>query len=393
MDMRKAAAENYLRFRVEFPESPVLPYTDLGLMRIWYRNGDSAAVAQQFARLNTSQVSDSLKQHARYYQAQAFMHLGHYTDAITLLEGIEEYHPEYVFAQHSLGVAYAALDSMERAVAPLSIAAQTAPQTKAQEEMVNRSLVLLGYLFYGGTDGSGRLLPNAVAALSRVPATSYYYEDALLGLAWCGVTAGRNDDCLRACSKIKNISTKTVLQCEALLLEGYVRIIQKKFNDAIAILREASALIRESSMILPVGKDAAELEYLNTRKTYNVLAARLNAAVLKRETKAERRLIDSLRTPQKEYEKKAGDLRVKLDEFDRLNFFARNAGDLKRDIDYALIKAEAMAERMPLESTLKKAAEKTKEIDSEMEKLEKELKNLENERKEAPEPDTLREEK
>ncbi|GAF85240.1 unnamed protein product, partial [marine sediment metagenome] len=287
MDMRDVSKINYIKTRKDYPKSKVLPYAALGVMRIHYRNNNSVGVAKLYEYLSIAKnVPDSLVNHARYYRGQQHIRDGEIQEAIQLFKSIPRGHPEYGFAQHSLAVAYVMSDSLGLAVNALQNAIQITPQTKAQEEIVNRSLVFLGYLFYEGFGDQKRLLTNAVFALRKTPRTSYYYEDALLGLAWCGAIAGRWEDCLQICEVLKTASKKPVLHCEASLIEGYVRIINEEYDEALAILSQAHEQIKGITPPSKNDKSATTLESNNSRDEYNMLAFKANELAFTKETSA-----------------------------------------------------------------------------------------------------------
>ncbi|MCX7727570.1 MAG: hypothetical protein N2053_12065, partial [Chitinispirillaceae bacterium] len=108
MDMRLTAEEAYKKMKEMYPRSAAVPFSDLGLMRIYYRDGNFGAVEEQFNELNKLGVPDSIKYHAYYYMGQTEMKKGNFAKAKQLFEFIPETHPDYVFAQHSAAVCNAA---------------------------------------------------------------------------------------------------------------------------------------------------------------------------------------------------------------------------------------------------------------------------------------------
>ncbi len=384
LDMREFSFENYEKAKRNYPRSVIMPYADLGLMRLHYRNGNSAGVANQFAKLNAPSVPDSLKFHAYYYQGQMNIKDGEYDKAIQLFKLIPESHGEYIFAQHSLAVAYALSDNLSLAISALDNVIQMTPKTKAQQETVNRSFIFLGYIFYEGLGGQKRALSKAVSALRKVSATSYYYEDALLGLAWCGLTASQWSDCLNACTTLKTTSKKPIIQLEAMLLEAYVNLVNKKNVEAVTILRKAESQINALTAPSDNEQSAATLEYDNNRSIYYEIASEANGLALTSQSSFVLAQIDSLRAPQTEYQKKLTDYYIFNDEFARRSFFSRNIDKVREDVIYALAKAEKLAGQKAIDRTLEKAAKQTEQIDDEMQRLEQELKELEKQQTEEP---------
>jgi tetratricopeptide (TPR) repeat protein len=388
MDMREFASENFDKTKKNYPRSVVVPYADLGLLRLHYRNGNSEGVINQFARLNTATVPDTLKFHAYYYQGESYIRDGEYRKAIQLLNFIPESHPEYIFAQHSLAVAHALNDNLSLSIEALDNVIQMTPKTKAEQEVVNRSFVFLGYIFYEGLGGQKRALSKAVSALRKVPVTSYFYEDALLGLAWCGLTASQWTDCINACNALRTVSKKAVNHCEADLLEAYCNMVNKKYVEALNVLSRADKTLRDLAPPSENEKSAATLEYDNNRSIYYEIASEANGLALTSQSSFVIQKIDSLRVPQTQYEKELNDYYIFSEEFKRRSFFARSIDKIRDDVEYALAKAEKMAGQRAIDKTLEKAAKEAGEIDDEMKKLEEELKALEEQEKKEPEKES-----
>lgn len=380
LNMRDVSYANFNTTKQKYSKSDAIPYADLGLMRLHYRNGNSPGVGKQFALLNNSKVPDSLKYHAYYYQAQTHLKDTEYEKAISLFKLIPDNHKEYPFAQHSLAVAYASGNKdLSLAIEALDNAVQITPKNKAEEEIVNRSFVFLGYIFYEGLKTDQRALSKSVSALRKVPNTSYYYEDALIGLAWCALAANQWTDVMEACATIKTVSKKPVLHSEAALLEAYHLMVNKKYADAIKILTEADKKIKNLRPPTDNEKKSRTLEYDHDLSTYKDIASQTNRLALNSQSSFAVKQIDSLKTPQSEFQNKLKDYYLFEEEFKRRSFFARNIGKVSDDISYALVKAEKIEGMKNVNKTIQKAAEETQQIDHEMDKLKKELEALDEE--------------
>lgn len=381
LDMKEFSAENFNITKKSYPRSVVIPYADLGLMRLHYRDGNSSGVSNQFHKLNTSSVPDSLKFHAYYYMGLQHIKDGEYQKAIQLLSTVPENHPEYAFAQHSLSTAYALTDNMSKSIEALDNVIQVVPKTKDQTEVINRSFVFLGYIFFEGLGGQERSLSKAVSALRRVPTTSYYYEDALIGIAWTALRASQWADCISACDQLMAASKKPALQCEVMLLKAYCMMVDKKYPEAVAILTPASEKINKAISPPESDKNAKAIEYDNNRGVYYEISSNMNNLALTSQSSFTIQQIDSLHAPQMNFEKKLSDYYVYCDEFGRASFFARNIEKVRDDIEYALAKAEKMAGMKRVIKETIKAKEEVDKIEEEEQKLLEELKKLEDEEK------------
>jgi len=371
MDMRQSAVMAFKRTKEEHSRSVAVPMADLGLMRVFYRSGDFAAVQSQFDALNELGVPDSIKYHAYYIMGQTNIQRGDYQGARQLFTMIPENHPDYVFAYHAAAVSNAMADNMQGAIADLEFVIQIKPKNKAQEEAINRSYVFLGFLYYEDLSTEGALA-RAVTALRKVPKNSYYYQDALLGLGWTGLKARQWGDCLSAGAELAKTSTDPVLQSEGNLLQAYAQAMQKNYAPAVSLLEEAGKRLESYSG--PSESDLASNrnEYESTRSEYETMGVRLDELGQARQSSVVQTSIDSLQSPQSKG-KASIDQHMKYeDEYKRKAFFSRNMETVKEDIGFAMAKFARYARSSGARDAIKKSGSGGA-IDDEIEKLKKEL--------------------
>lgn len=376
MDMRDISEETYETTKKEFPRSVAVPFADLGLLRLHFRNGEHQQVASQFKELNKPDVPDSLKYHGFYYMAQSHIEQGEYLKAKQLLEMVPETHPEFVFAQHSLAIVDIINGDLDGAIAALENCLQTPVNTTAQKEAVNRSYVMLGYLFYEYANQFESALAKAVTALRNVPKTSHYYEDALLGLGWTAVKARQWQDCLDAARQLKEATDRTILKAEASLLEAYALMIQKNFPAATKVLEQASTLMENSQPPSRDSLERADHSYKNMRVEYNRLAEEANRLATTRQSSHVLNKVDSLAVPRKSLKQRIDEHLRFVDDYERGIFFSRTWGKVKDDIDYALARAGKMSGIKETIKDKKQMEEKQEEIDEEIRRLKEEMEAL-----------------
>jgi tetratricopeptide (TPR) repeat protein len=389
--MKEIATENFHRTKQDFPRSDVVPLADLGLLRLHYRDENYEAVANQYAKINSSSAPDSVKYHAYYYMGETHLRQGAYNKAIELFDLIPGDHPEYPFAQHSLAIASISADNPERAVQALDNVIQLTPKTKAQEEIINRSFVFIGYIYYEGI-GTEKAPGKAVSALRKVSPNSYYYEDALLGIAWTALKASQWADCIEASKKLASVTKRDVIKAEAGLLEGYCYLLDKSYDAAVDVLRSASQTINNVQAPSEEEKNKAKMEYENDRGIYYDIGSMANNLALTSQSAIVVSQIDSLRPSQEEYESKLRSYYVFTDEFVRNSFFARNTQNVFDDVEYALARAENMAASEKSIDVIDRAKEKGREIDDEMQKLEEQLLKLQDDGEEVEKEKEVEEE-
>jgi|WetSurMetagenome_2_1015567.scaffolds.fasta_scaffold04422_2 tetratricopeptide (TPR) repeat protein len=372
LDMRDISAQNYRETKEDYPKSTVVPRADLGLMRLAYRDENSALVGSQFQALNAPDVPDSLKFHAYYLMGEQNMRDKNYPQAVQLFSLIPDSHPEYPFAQHSLAIAYVLTYNMEEALNALGNSIEVKVQSNEQREIINRSYVLLGYMFY-----EQLAMSKAVTALRSVSNMSYYHEDALLGMAWSALRARQWADCINYGQELQKASTKPTLQCEGALLEAYSHLMQKDYGAALSVLTAAAAKAKTIRPMTADTLDAEEVKYRVKRKAYEVLAYDVNKLSLELPSTTVLRQEDSLHKIQAE-EKSTIDKYYRFaNEFHRSSFFARNLDVVKSDIEYALAIVQKISQQSNKAETEQKMEQKQKDLDAEIDKLKEQMKNLE----------------
>ncbi|MFP4416643.1 MAG: tetratricopeptide repeat protein [Fibrobacterota bacterium] len=377
LDMRASAEKIYNKTKSSYSKSVVVPYSDLGIMRVQYRNGNTAAVENQFSRLNTPNVPDSLKFHAYYLMAESHLNEGNYNKAIQLFDMIPSTHPEFLFAQHSLATAYAMADQSESALGALENCLQAIPKNKAEKEIVNRSYLLIGYFFFDGLGGQERSLSKAVTALRNVESGSIYYPQAVLGLAWAAMKAQQWSDCMKEAGKLKSLTDDPVLRAEASLLEGYVHMVQQKYQQAVDVLAPTSDKLANMSAPSESEKDGAMEEYESIRESYQHVASRSQELALTRQNSMVVSSIDSLKSIQESLQEDIDEQLQFFDSFEQRSFFSRNIDKVREDVDYALAKAQELSGAKSSTKDLERTKEQSEDIDDEMRKLQEQLEELE----------------
>ncbi len=280
------------------------------------------------------------------------------------------------------------MDSFNLAETFLVNSAQIGAISKEEHQIVNRSLVMLGYLFYEKSKENSNNLAKAVSALRSIPDSSYYYEDALLGLGWCAIAASQAEDCIKACQKLRTVTTKKIIHAESMLLEAYAYTSQNKNTKALTLLKQANNLAQDlkNHPQHKIKEKNLSDKYIDSRKRYAALSDQISMLMLKEQNRNIEKVLDSLHAPQIEQQKKLLNLSISLDEVSRVSFFARNLKQVLADINWATIKIEGAMSIKKNEKVVKEVIKETKEIDEEMKKIQKELKQLDTE--ESPKDST-----
>jgi tetratricopeptide (TPR) repeat protein len=374
LDMREMSLKTYEETKKAFPLSSAVPHTDLGMMRVFYRNGDFAKVNEQFNELNKPNVQDSLRFHAAYLQGQAYLQNGETANAVDLFNIIPDLHPDYVFAQHAIAVAKARLsDDLSEVVPYLENCISFKAVTSSQKEIVNRSYVFLGYIFY-----EDNAMSKAVVALRMVPTTSHYAEDALLGQGWTALKARQWNDCVLTGQLLSKTTKKAVLQCEGMLVESYGLLLQKNYGEALSTLKKAQDLIRTLREPQKDSLDMAKMQYESNRVSHNYLADQVDNFAKVSQLNARTAQQDSMKIEHESYIKKFDEYYGFVEDFGRTSFFSRNVTQIGDDIDYALATVQKIVGQTDVLKEQQKMENRQQQIDQEIDQLKKEMEKLQN---------------
>lgn len=372
LDMREASIKNYEKVKADYPLSSAVPHSDLGIMRVAYRKGDFDKVSMQFAELSKPNVNDSLKGHAMYIMGQTLMQQNDLANALDMFQKIPDGHPDYIFAQHAMAVCQAKQDvELSNIVTTLENCVGAKPLTAAQQEVINRSYLFLGYIFFEENS-----LSKAIVALRMVPQTSPFAEDALLGQGWTSLKARQWSDCISAGQALYKITNKESLKCEGLLIESYGHLLLKEYVEALNLLKEASERIKNVKTPDQDSLNYVRMQNESDRMGHNNLAENVEYLSSSGETVTIIAQIDSLHTKHNEYIKKFDDFYKFSYDFNRTTFFSRNAETISEDIEYAYATVQKIVGQKGLLKETQKIGEQQKELDSELEKLKNEMEQM-----------------
>ncbi|MCL2182003.1 MAG: tetratricopeptide repeat protein [Chitinispirillia bacterium] len=332
LDMRDQSIANYELVKETYPSGEVVAYADLGLMRIYYRNREFPEATNQFVELNKPNVPDSLRHHGSYIMGQIFLQNGELRKAVHAFSLIPDAHPDYIAAQHATAVSHAILGSdMKDVISALENAMASTPKTPEQQETINRSYLFMGLIFY-----EENALSKAVVALRQVPNTSYYAEDALLGLGWTALKARQWTDCIAIGQQLARASNKPVLRAEGMLINAYGLLLQKDYPRAFELLKAGVEL---GNTLTAPSQDSLSMRSLqdeNNREQYSQMSDRVEEYSQIGQTTHIAGVLDSLKARSEQYMKGFREHQMYTHEFGRNTFFMRAAEQVKDDLEYAL---------------------------------------------------------
>lgn len=373
LDMRRAAITAYNDTKNQYPQNPFLPEIELGLVRLYYRSKEYEKMEKKYSEIISCNLPDSVKQYAAYYMGEAELDRGNYQRAYDHLNSVKSGHAAYVFAQHSLATVQEFIDGDKSRIIQFLKNVIDAPNvvTKAQKEIVNRSLVLLGYHYY-----EQNAMAKAVLALRMVEKGSFYYEDALLGLGWSAIKSKQWEDCIIAGEKLYPYTNKTTVKCEALMIQAYGYVMKKQYGTAEMHLLEALNKIHNYFPVTQKKLDSLDLVYNINRNDYEFLSLRVVTVAKGADIDSKWKLVETLHQNQKNLKQNIDNLVGTFDVQNRIRFFESSVEKLKEDLEYALITVQRIqTEKYSKEEEMEKKNRDA--ISNEIDRLQKQMETAE----------------
>lgn len=372
LDMREASIKNYEKVKSSFPLSSATPHSDLGLMRVVYRKGDFNRVATQFNELSKPNVPDSLRFHATYLMGQTYLQQNNQAKAMDAFSRIPDGHPDYVFAQHGIAVAQAQSGAeLSNVVATLENCVGAKTNSDSEKEIINRSYLFLGYIFY-----EENTLSKAIVSLRMVPQSSIYAEDALLGQGWTSLKARQWTDCVSVGQMLQKTTEKDILKCEGMLIESYGHLLLKNYVQALKVLQEASDKVKKLKVPDQDSLNYTRMQNESERMAYNNLAENIEYIAGAGQTVTIQNQIDSLHVKQLDFVDKFKKFYKFENDFKRTAFFSRDMQTVSDDIEYAYATVQKIVGQKGLLKEQEKLGDKQKSIDNEIEKLKNEMEKM-----------------
>jgi tetratricopeptide (TPR) repeat protein len=370
LDMRNVAIRAYNETIATYSSSEAVPLAELGLMRIFYRQDKIDGVAREYNRIRAmADAPDSVRDHANYLMGETNLQHQLYSEALQLFGQIPDNSHDYAYAQHSMAVAHLILgDSPTTAMSYLASSLDAEPATKADQELADRSYLFVGYLYYEQDS-----LSKAVSALRKIPQTSVYYPEALLGLGWTAIKAHQWVDCVLSGQNLASADAEPMLQAEGLLIAGYGFIQQKQYEKAAVVLGSAQKKLETYKPLTADSLSNRKREYEGNRTLYDSLGINFTDRACKSGTVSMAGELEKLHDPQLDLKDKVDGYARFIDRYNRAALFGKNLTTLTKDIEYAKVTVDHTLGESKSTKTLQRDIETRQQLDQEIQKAKEQL--------------------
>jgi tetratricopeptide (TPR) repeat protein len=372
LDVQQLSAELYTQTKLRYPKSALLPQVDLGLMSIHYNQRNFAELFRDYINLNMPGVSDSLRYHGAYLMGQALMAQGRYREALVPLNKLTSDHPVYVFARYSAAISHLRLQQSDSALVALHEAVNAPAPTPSQQEMQSRSYLMTGLFFY-----EQNMMAKAMTALQKVPPTSLFYPEALLGQGWCAVKVQQWGDCFDIGRELQRVGRTTAERLEGMLFEGVSLLARKRHAEAAKVLTDAQLVDTTGAELSSQTLKVRRSDNSANRMDYEENVRRINTVALQTAPQLSPVQIDSSIASLRMQQTQLSDFLDFEAALQTKQGFWRPLAEVRPDIDYYQALANKQGAQKKSMAVQRELVKEQRDIDKEIESLERQMQELE----------------
>ncbi len=367
------AREVYKEGLAEYTTSEMRANYLYGLQILDYREGKYKDALKNHAFISNLYSQSEIKPDADYLAGEIHFLQKNYSAASKTLNQIPPDAACYNYAQYTLAVVNIANNKLDIAIQNLRNIVTDTAIGEAEILLQEAADVKLGQLYFEQVE-----LRKAVEAFKRVPEDSDHGDEALLGIAWSWIKVNRPQECLAAIQTLISMHPNSPLVPEAYLVKGYSLILLRQNNEALTALDECMRFCKtdfESEEDLSVKKEKirqVEIDFIPTgnRIKKNALRKPTDKIISER---------TGLKSEFNKFDKESRNFfYYSLLVEDNKKFFRRKE-QILNDAEYAIAKVHKIIGAKKKKALIKKDLKKQEKLDDEIEKIKKELEDLEEE--------------
>jgi tetratricopeptide (TPR) repeat protein len=363
--------EVYKQGLAEYTTSEVRPKYLYGLQNLDYREGRYEDALKNHAFITNLYADSEIRPDADYLAGQIHFMRKNYNAAEQLLTNIKPEDPTYLYAQYTLSVINIENNKMKAATQNLRAISQDTTQDPGELLLQDAANNKLGQLHFEQVE-----LREAVESFDKVPEGSVYGDEALLGIAWSWIKVNRPEQTMRTIERLISAHPESPLIPEAYLVKGYALMLQEQLESAISAL-ETSLEMANKNFADEDDLSYQEQQFNGFLREFQPTGQEIMKNALRKPTDRTIAERDELQTQYSVFSQKSREF-FEFSQMveDNQKFFKRKE-QIVMDAEYALAKATNMLGGAKETKTIERAREESEELESEIEKLKKELEQSE----------------
>jgi tetratricopeptide (TPR) repeat protein len=248
---------------------------------------------------------------------------------------------------------------------------QGIPKTNSEKALQEAALTKAGHLYY--EEGK---LREAVAHYSRVPITSRYADEVLLGMAWCYIKGNEFDQAMQYSDQLISNCPKSVLLPEAYLIKGYCMTLKTDYGSAKGMFQQCIELCKKPTMSEPQIKQR-EQEFQQFTMQFSAKEKDIMVNSLTRPNEKVMSDRVQMRDQYNQYEETLKERLHFRTEAQKVLLFARSRDKILKDAEYALATAIHLEQSQKKDEIMQKQKQEEQELEKDIDQLQRELEMLE----------------
>ncbi len=375
LNMNDAAKDIYSTGLKKYTTSDYRSKYLFGKQNVDYKEGNYPSAMANYAYiLNVYQGTD-VKPDADYIAAQTKYYYDGaraYDEVYNILGQIAQGNSNYLYAQYTMGIICIQQNKLTMAVNHFNNIVNVAPKSPSEEVLIQKAHIILGHILQ-----EQLRLREALNYYNKILPGTKYYDESLLGIAWCYIKGNSMTTALQFSQKIIAETPNSPYTAESYLIQGYAFTLNKDYAQAQDMFNKCIALCKQSG--ITQGQIESENgQFQGKLRDFKSFQDKLSQVCLKKPT--------SQMVEQRDALKKDFDVYNQvIDEHDRFmqevtiqKRFRKTKERLLEDAEYALASAIRLEKSIKKEKVMEKGKEQIEKIEEEEKRLQEELKKLEN---------------
>jgi tetratricopeptide (TPR) repeat protein len=368
LQMNGTAREVYKGALEEYTTSDMRPKYLYGLENIDYREAKYEDALKNHAFITNLYAESEIRPDADYLAGEIHFLRKNYTAAEQLLSKLKAGDPSYLYAQYTLSIINVENKKMDAAITNLKNVVGDTTQDAGVQLLQDAANTKLGHLYFEQVE-----LRNAVEAYKRVPEGSSYGDEALLGTAWSWIKVNQAAVSLQTIERLIASHPESPLIPEAYLLKGYGLMLGKNYADAAAALEKCLELTK-GTFVTDADLQVKAQGFKQTEQSFGPTAEKIRKNALRKPTDKTIDERGAFKTEFDKFSKESKDFfNYQLLAKSHKKFFMRKE-EIVQDADYALAKTASIMKGKKQNELINKGQQEEKKIDTQIEELQKKLK-------------------
>jgi TolA-binding protein len=366
------ARQVYKQALEEYTTSGVRANYLYGLQCLDYREGKFDEALKNHAFIINLYPESEIRPDADYLAGQIQFERKNYNVAEQLFNSIPKGDPNYLYSQYTLSIINVENSKPQAAIQNLMTIVKDTTQLASDQLLQDASNLKLGHVYFE----MGDKLRQAVEAYQRVPAGSSYGDEALLATSWAWIKVNQPNVALQTVDRLIGTYSESPLIPESHLVKGYALMLLKRYPEAIAAFNQSIDACKRA-FITEADLNNKKTQFDSYTQTFVPTADKIKKNALRKPTN---KTLEERPALQKEFDKFAKESK----DFFNYNLLAKSHArffkrkdEILTDAEYALAKATNLAKSRQQSEMIQQQKKQENKIDSELEKLQQELKNSE----------------